>query len=106
MLKKRPCGTPSSILSHFKETSLVMDNIVLHIESDNTVIIANKNTTIGYATVDADAGFLSYIFVHPNFRRKGYGKMLFEAAETAADAKLRPASPISPLGRKFFARLN
>ena len=81
-----------------------MDNIVLHIESDNTVIIANKNTTIGYATVDADAGFLSYIFVHPDFRRKGYGKMLVEAAETAANAKLCPSPPISPLGRKFFAR--
>ena len=83
-----------------------MDNIVLHIESDNTVIIANKNTTIGYATVDADAGFLSYIFVHPDFRRKGYGKMLVEAAETAANAKLCTAPPISPLGRKFFARVN
>ena len=83
-----------------------MDDTVLHIETDNTVIISNKNTTIGYATVDAAAGLLSYIFVHPDFRRKGYGKILFEAAETAADAKLHPASPISPLGRKFFARVN
>ena len=83
-----------------------MDDIVLHTEPDNTVIIANKNTTIGYATVDADAGLLSYIFVHPDFRRKGYGKMLVEAAETAANAKLCPAPPISSLGRKFFSRVN
>tara|TARA_E500000331_G_scaffold320028_1_gene333204 strand:- start:691 stop:942 length:252 start_codon:yes stop_codon:yes gene_type:complete len=82
-----------------------MNDTVLRIESDDTVIIANKNTTIGYATVDAGAGLLSYIFVHPAFRRKGYGKMLVEAAETAADAKLRPAAPISPLGRKFFAQV-
>ena len=40
-----------------------MDDTVLYIESDNTVIISNKNTTIGYATVDAAAGLLSYISV-------------------------------------------
>ena len=83
-----------------------MIDAFLRIESDDTVIIANKNTTIGYATVDVDAGLLSYIFVHPDFRRKGYGKMLVEAAETAANAKLCPSPPISPLGRKFFARVD
>ena len=51
-----------------------MDNIVLHIETDNTVIIANKNTTIGYATVDA-AQDCSLIFLFiPIFDEKAMAK--------------------------------
>ena len=78
-----------------------MDDTVFHIESDNTVIISNKNTTIGYATVDA-AGLLSYIFVHPDFRRKGYGKILVEAAETAAERKIVSCSANFPIREKVF----
>ncbi|MDD9921734.1 MAG: GNAT family N-acetyltransferase [Boseongicola sp.] len=79
-----------------------MDNVKIRIDDDDTVVIANDNTTIGYATVDADARVLSYIFVNPAFRRQGYGTMLVEAAEKTVGAKLQPADPISPLGRKFF----
>ena len=47
---------------------------------DDTVVIANENTTIGYATFDAAAGELTYIFVNPGFRKSGFGSMLVDAA--------------------------
>lgn len=68
----------------------------------DTVLIANENTTIGYATFDKGRGLLTYIFVNPGFRRRGFGSMLVAAAEKSARRSLKPASPISPLGSKFF----
>ena len=72
------------------------------IDDDGTVVIANDYTTIGYATSDADAGLITYIFVNPTFRRRGYGSMLVRAAIEKAGKPLKPANPISPLGAKFF----
>lgn len=77
----------------------------VRLSDENTVIIANDNTTIGYATFDVAQGVLTYIFVHPAFRLKGFGKMLVQAAGEAAGRKLEPAAPVSPLGRKFFERI-
>ncbi len=81
-----------------------MDTIKIRVDIDSTVIITNVNTTIGYATVDANASSLTYIFVNPAFRRQGYGSMLVEAAEKILGTQLIPAKPISPLGEKFFNR--
>tara|TARA_B110000467_G_scaffold43977_1_gene40323 strand:+ start:245 stop:502 length:258 start_codon:yes stop_codon:yes gene_type:complete len=79
-----------------------MDSISIRVIGEDTVVIANENTTIGYATLDAEVGVLTYIFVNPAFRRRGYGSMLVAAAEKAAERVLKPAEPISPLGRRFF----
>ena len=83
-----------------------MDNITVQVDGDDTVIIKNDNTTIGYATIDADAGYLTYIFVNPAFRRRGYGSILLDVAQKAAGRKLLPAAPVSPLGEKFFGKVS
>ncbi len=80
-----------------------MVDITIRVVNDDTVVIANDNTTIGYATFEKASGTLSYIFVNPAFRRRGYGAMLLTASQKAAEKPLKPAEPISPLGRKFFS---
>ena len=82
-----------------------MSNVTLHIDGNETVIIANKNTTIGYATFDASNGELTYIFVSSQFRRCGYGTMLLATVNKVAGYKLKPAGPISALGQKFFTNV-
>jgi ribosomal protein S18 acetylase RimI-like enzyme len=81
-----------------------MKDLKTHIEKDGTIVISNDNTTVGYAVIDKDAGELSYIFVNPAFRRRGFGSKLLKAANEVAGKKLKPADPVSPLGAKFFAR--
>tara|TARA_B100000676_G_C18016259_1_gene809854 strand:- start:53 stop:310 length:258 start_codon:yes stop_codon:yes gene_type:complete len=80
-----------------------MDDITTRFINDDTVVIANDNTTIGYATFEKASATLSYIFVNAAFRRRGYGARLLAAAEKEAKKPLKPAEPISPLGRKFFS---
>ncbi|RPG00755.1 MAG: N-acetyltransferase [Rhodospirillaceae bacterium] len=80
-----------------------MDDTTIRVINDDTVVIANDNTTIGYATFEKASGTLSYIFVNPAFRRRGYGARLLAASEKEAKKPLKPAEPISPLGRKFFS---
>ena len=80
-----------------------MVDITIRVVNDDTVVIANDNTTIGYATFEKASGTLSYIFVNPAIRRRGYGAMLLTASQKAAKKPLKPAEPISPLGRKFFS---
>ena len=58
-----------------------MNDITIRIVNDDTVVIANDNTTIGYATFEKASGTLSYIFVNPAFRRRGYGARLLRASE-------------------------
>ena len=70
---------------------------------DGTIIVSNDNTTIGYATIDVAKSELTYLFINPLFRRQGYGTLLLNQAEKAAGLSLRPAEPVSPLGRKFFS---
>ena len=79
-----------------------MTNLIPQMSGDDTVIITNDNTTIGYTTFDADAGLLTYIFVHPSFRRRGYGRQMVEVAEKSAGRLLTPAAPLSLAGRRFF----
>lgn len=83
---------------------MFIDNLEIKIESYDTVVIANDNTTIGYAMMDTNVGELTYIFVHPAFRRRGIGTTLILAAERAYGQSLKPAGPISPLGRLFFKK--
>ena len=78
----------------------------VRIDGGDTIIIANDNTTIGYATLDATMGEITYIFVHPHFRRQGFGYLLVKIATEHAGTPLTPAPPISPLGSKLFATLS
>ena len=83
---------------------LIDNDIEIKIRGRDTIIIANSNTTIGYAIMDINAGELTYIFVHPAFRRRGLGTMLVLEAEKASGQILTPAEPISPKGRAFFQK--
>lgn len=65
-----------------------------------------RQDVFDYATTDADAGYLTYIFVNPAFRRRGYGSILLDTAQKAAGRKLQAASPISPLGEQFFDKVS
>ena len=90
---------------HFRKKIMIVEQksrVKIRVECNDTVIISNDNTTIGYATMDTSIGELTYIFVHPAFRRRGLGAELVLAAEKAAGHELRPAEPISVLGRLFF----
>ena len=80
-----------------------MDTLELKIINNDTVIISNKNTTIGYACFNIDEEILEYIYVNPSFRRRGIGSELLSAAEKLVKNTLQPAGPISPLGDKFFS---
>ena len=79
-----------------------MESITIKVECGDTIVIANNNTTIGYATFDPTKGALTYLFVNPAFRRRGYGSRLVAAAEKETGLKLKPAAPISRLGRAFL----
>jgi GNAT superfamily N-acetyltransferase len=72
------------------------------IVNNDTVIMNNRNTTIGYAKFDIETKKLNYLFVSPRFRRRGIGSKLVVAAEKLFGGTLQPAEPISPLGKKFF----
>jgi len=74
------------------------------LEAD-AVVIANENTTIGYARFTAETGLLEYIFVNPAFRRQGHGSRLVALAEQACGCRLTPAPPVSPSGGLLFAAL-
>lgn len=70
--------------------------------SDDSVVIKNRNTTVGYVLFSKAENTINYIFVNPRFRRQGFGWLLVDLAQRECGAKLAPAEPISPLGRKFF----
>lgn len=72
---------------------------------DDAVVLFNANTTIGYARFSRTGKTIDYIFVHPAFRRKGYGRRLIELSERECGSRLIPAPPISPLGQEFFSVL-
>ena len=74
----------------------------VEVANGDTVIVKNRNTTIGYATFDSRKRELTYLFVNPAFRRKGYGKLLKQKAEQTSGCSLFPRDPVSPLGQKFF----
>jgi GNAT superfamily N-acetyltransferase len=80
-----------------------LDTLKLKILNNDTVIIYNKNTTIGYACFNIDEKILEYIYVNPSFRRRGIGSELLSAAEKLVKNTLQPAGPVSPLGDKFFS---
>ena len=67
----------------------------------DTIIIRNKNTTIGYARFNTEEMVLEYLFVNPMYRRRGIGSKLLVAAQKAAGDNLQPSDPISPMGKKF-----
>ena len=73
--------------------------------NDDTVVINNKNTTIGYAHFNKETNTIEYVFVHPMFRRSGIGAKLVITAEKFVGRILKPAKPISPMGQNFFKSL-
>jgi GNAT superfamily N-acetyltransferase len=79
-----------------------MDNFESIVLNNDTIIIKNKNTTIGYARFDVEQMVLEYLFVNPMFRRRGIGTKLLATAEMVAECTLIPSEPISPTGKKFF----
>ena len=68
----------------------------------DTIIIKNKNTTIGYARFNTEEMVLEYLLVNQMSRRSRLGSKLLIAAQKAAGSILQPSDPISPMGRKFF----
>jgi GNAT superfamily N-acetyltransferase len=79
-----------------------MDSWKPIILNNDTIIIKNLNTTIGYARFNVEQLVLEYLFVNRMFRRRGIGTKLVDTAEKVAGSVLRPSEPISPTGRKFF----
>jgi len=70
---------------------------------DDAVVISNANTTVGYARLSKADRTVDYVFVHPSFRRRGFGRLLVAQCEQECGCRLCPAPPISPLGRKLFS---
>jgi len=70
--------------------------------TDDTVILSNANTTIGYARFSPVTRTIDYVFVNPSFRRQGYGCLLVSLSERHCGVTLAPAAPLSPLGNAFF----
>ena len=70
--------------------------------TEDTLTIANINTTIGYARYSGPEQLIEYIFVHPAFRRMGYGKRMVEILANHVGQSLHPEPPISPLGQRLF----
>ena len=70
--------------------------------NNDTIIIKNKNTTLGYARFNTEKNVLEYLFVNRSFRRRGIGSKLLSMAQKVSGNILHPAKPISPLGEKFF----
>ena len=54
--------------------------------NNDTVIIKNQNTTIGYARFNIEHNILEYLFVNPMFRRRGVGSKLMNVAEKGGRA--------------------
>ena len=69
--------------------------------NDDVITFKNSNTTLGFVRYNEEAE-VEYIFVNPLFRRKGLAKKLLEIVEEKTKTKLKPQSPISPLGGKLF----
>ncbi|MGY9020566.1 MAG: GNAT family N-acetyltransferase [Alphaproteobacteria bacterium] len=68
----------------------------------DSIVLRNANTTIGYAMFSKSDASLDYIFVNPAFRRQGLGRQLVALCEKECGAKLAPALPISAVGQRFF----
>ena len=78
------------------------DDVAVRVD-DDAVVLSNANTTVGYARFSKVDRTVDYIFVHPSFRRKGFGRLLVELCEQECGCPLYPAPPLSPLGRKLFS---
>ena len=82
-----------------------MKNVTIRTDCNETVVIANQNTTIGYATFDMFSGELTYIFVNPIFRKKGIATKLLKMVKNKTGKKIVLQKPISPLGNKLLKSL-
>lgn len=67
-------------------------------DAPGILILRDANTTIGYCRHTPE-GEVEYIFVHPQFRRRGHARRLLDRvrAETGRSPRLLP--PLSPSGR-------
>jgi GNAT superfamily N-acetyltransferase len=70
--------------------------------TEDSLTISNKNTTLGYARFSRNFNIVEYIFVHPTFRRRGYGTMMLRRISEELGCRPMPAPPLSKLGEQFF----
>lgn len=70
--------------------------------TDDAISIKNANTTVGYARYSKPNQTIEYIFVHPAFRRMGYGRLILDILRARTGTVLRPEPPVSPLGHLLF----
>lgn len=66
--------------------------------ADGIITITDANTTIGYCRYD-ESGAIEYLFVGPQYRRRGHASRMLALVEERIGTKLRFQPPLSPLGR-------
>jgi ribosomal protein S18 acetylase RimI-like enzyme len=66
--------------------------------ADGIITITDANTTIGYCRYD-ESGVIEYLFVGPQYRRRGHASRMLALVEERIGTKLRFQPPLSPLGR-------
>jgi ribosomal protein S18 acetylase RimI-like enzyme len=81
------------------------ENHVRMCRYDDSVVLHNANTTIGYARFSRADAKIEYIFVNSGFRRQGFGRKLVRLCEQECGMRMTPAPPLSPLGHLFFSAL-
>lgn len=62
--------------------------------------LCNANTTLGYCRYTPD-GEVEYIFVHPQFRRRGLARRMLDRVRAETGQRPRFQPPISPLGHQL-----
>jgi GNAT superfamily N-acetyltransferase len=71
------------------------------VQGDGVITFRNPNTTIAFVRYNKDAE-IEYIFVNPQYRKRGHATRLIMMVEQQTGRKAVPQEPISPLGRKLF----
>lgn len=83
-----------------QNSNVTENGIAVRVDADS-VLLTNRNTTIGYARFSRTNRTLDYIFVNPAFRRKGHARRLLKLCAEECGGDIRAALPISPLGQRF-----
>ena len=71
------------------------------IYGDGVITFRNPNTTIAFVRYNTHAE-IEYIFVNPQYRKRGHATRLLMMVEERTGKKVKPQEPISPLGSKLF----
>lgn len=81
-------------------------NKVSNVQYDTTIIdgvitFTNPNTTLGFVRFKPN-GAIEYIFVQPQYRRRGLATKLVNMVNEITGHRPVPEPPISPLGQCLF----